>query len=1090
MMDRRSTTESSVPLPHSARFLQYGGAVLATLTATVARLLLQPFIGFDFPFITYFAAVFISAWWFGFKPTLLTVLLSAFLTDLLFFPSTGPRGQAGGFLSFTGLALFVGIGIGTAYMGKSRLDAQRRAEAGVAVARRLQGVAEEEAARAEEETARADEESARAQSGNRFFALSRDMLCTIDFDGYFKDLNPAWEKTLGYTHAELLARPFIAFVHPDDRPATLAGAEEISGGSTMLAFENRYRCKDGSYRSLLWSATPVIEDRLMYGVARDVTERKQAEAALLKAGALQRAIFDSANFSSIATDAKGVIQIFNVGAERMLGYTAAEVMNRITPADISDPEEVIARAKALSVELGTPIAPGFEALVFKASRGIEDIYELTYFRKDGSRFPAVVSVTALRDAQDAIIGYLLIGTDNTARQQIEEERLQLDQRLRDQHFYTRSLLESNIDALMTTDPRGIISDVNKQMETLTGCTRDELIGAPFKNYFTDPGHAEAGINRVLAEGKVTNYELTARARDGTLTVVSYNATTFHDRDRRLQGVFAAARDMTELKRFEQALQQKNVELEGASRMKSEFLANMSHELRTPLNAIIGFSEVLRDGLVGNLTDPQRGFIGDIFGSGNHLLALINDILDLSKVEAGKMTLELERVQVSSLLANSLSIVRERAATRHIRLGLEAAEDLGPIQVDPRKVKQILYNLLSNAVKFTADGGQVTLRAGRVPRAEVGHLSGSWTGRSLPLPDNEFAQFLRISVTDSGIGMSAEGLEQLFKPFSQIDSGLARKFEGTGLGLAMVKLLAELHGGALAVESAVGQGSCFSVWLPLRASGQAAGTLAKAPPAAAGINALLGARIALVVEGDPKAADLIRLYLEAQGFEVVHAVSAEAALVLAVQQPLALITLDILLPDMDGWEFLGRIKQVPALRRIPVVIISIAADRNKGFALGAAAVMQKPISRRELYDSLADLGVFPLAPGQSLKVLVVDDDPKAVELIAVLIADQASTVLRAHGGREAISAARQELPDVIVLDLMMPGVNGFDVVEALKDAPDTARIPILVVTAKQITAEDRVKLSGYVTSIMEKAEFDGERFTAELRRAMSGRQVGV
>ncbi|HEY3160447.1 MAG TPA: PAS domain S-box protein, partial [Vicinamibacterales bacterium] len=436
--------------------------------------------------------------------------------------------------------------------------------------------------------------------------------------------------------------------------------------------------------------------------------------ALLKTGALQTAIFNSANFSSIATDAAGVIQIFNVGAERMLGYTAADVTNKITPADISDPQEVIARATALSLEFATPIAPGFEALVFKASRGIEDIYELTYCRKDGTRLPAVVSVTALRDAEDVIIGYLLIGTDNTARKQVEEERKKLDQRLRDQHFYTRSLIESNIDALMATDPRGIITDVNKQTEALTGCTRDELIGAPFKNYFTDSNRAEAGINRVLNEGKVTNYELTARARDGALTEVSYNATTFHDRDRHLRGVFAAARDVTELKRFEQTLQQKNVKLEEASRMKSEFLANMSHELRTPLNAIISFSEVLRDGLVGELTDKQRGFIGDIHGSGKHLLSLINDILDLSKVEAGKMTLELELVKVSSLFANSQSIIREKAAARHIRLDMADAEELGSIQADARKVKQILYNLLSNAVKFTTEGGQVTLRAGRVP----------------------------------------------------------------------------------------------------------------------------------------------------------------------------------------------------------------------------------------------------------------------------------------------------------------------------------------------------------------------------------------
>jgi PAS domain S-box-containing protein len=669
--------------------------------------------------------------------------------------------------------------------------------------------------------------------------------------------------------------------------------------------------------------------------------RKEAH---LKTRALRDSIFNRANFSSIATDATGVIQIFNVGAEKMLGYTSAEVVDKITPADISDPQEVIARAEALSVELATPIAPGFEALVFKASRGIEDIYELTYIRKDGSRFPAVVSVTALRDAQDIIIGYLLIGTDNTvrkraeervvaslqevsnlktaldehasvaittprgsityvndkfcetskysrdellgqdhrivnsgyhpkdfigelwttisrgqvwkgelrnrakdgniywadttivpfldaegrpyqyvairaditARKQVEEERTKLDQRLRDQHFYTRSLIESNIDALITTDPRGIITDINKQTEALTGCTRDELIGAPFKNYFTDSSRAEAGINRVLKEGKVTNYELTARARDGQLTVVSYNATTFHDRDRRLQGVVAAARDVTELKRFEQTLRQKNLELEEASRMKSEFLANMSHELRTPLNSIIGFSEVLKDGLMGEMTGQQRESIGNIFGSGSHLLSLINDILDLSKIEAGKMTLDLELVHFPSLLADSMSVIKEMAANRRIRLEMEAVEDLGSVQADSRKVKQILYNLLSNAVKFTEEGGRVTLRAGIVARAKVGQLSGLGSGRSFPFSDNGFAEFLEVSVADSGIGISPEGLELLFKPFSQIDSGLARKFGGTGLGLAMVKLLAELHEGSVAVQSTVGEGSCFTAWLPVRA----------------------------------------------------------------------------------------------------------------------------------------------------------------------------------------------------------------------------------------------------------------------------------
>jgi CheY-like chemotaxis protein len=306
---------------------------------------------------------------------------------------------------------------------------------------------------------------------------------------------------------------------------------------------------------------------------------------------------------------------------------------------------------------------------------------------------------------------------------------------------------------------------------------------------------------------------------------------------------------------------------------------------------------------------------------------------------------------------------------------------------------------------------------------------------------------------------------------------------------MVKLLAELHGGVVAVESAENEGSVFTVWLPLRVPEDAARSLVK-PPIAPTVEKPAGALTALIVEDDFKSADLIRVQLEAQGFKVLHAASGEAALalVLAEEEPLALITLDIMLPGMDGWEFLNRLKRITTHKSIPVVIISIVADRDKGFALGAAAVMQKPMSRQELFDSLVDLGLLPLSQGQKLKVLVVDDDPAAVELMAVRLSGLSTSVLRAFGGREAIEIARREVPDLIVLDLMMPDVNGFDVVSALICQPDTARIPILVVTAKQITDEDREELNGFVTGIMEKAAFDPDRFDAEVKRAMAGREV--
>ena len=665
-----------------------------------------------------------------------------------------------------------------------------------------------------------------------------------DAKGVIQIFNVGAERMLGYTAAEVMNKITPADI--SDPQEVIARAEalsveletQITPGFEALVFkasrgiediyELTYIRKDGSRFPAVVSVTALRDKQdaiigyLLIGT--DNTARKKAEEALLKAGALQSAIFNSANFSSIATDAKGVIQIFNVGAERMLGYTAAEVMNKITPADISDPQEVIARAKTLSAELDTSITPGFEALVFKASRGIEDIYELTYIRKDGSRFPAVVSVTALRDDQDAIIGYLLIGTDNTARKQIEAEQMQLSQRLRDHQFYTRSLFECNIDAIMTTDPSGIITDVNKQMEVLTGCTRDELIGAPFKKYFTDQDQAEMGIKLVLSEKKVTNYELTARARDGKETVVSFNATTFYDRDRKLQGVFAAARDVTERKRLDQVLREKNVELENARAVaektnlaKSDFLANMSHELRTPLNSVIGFSEVLQDQTFGQINEKQQEYVKNIHTSGRHLLSLINDILDLSKVESGKMDLGLSTFSLREALDASLMMLKEKAMKGSITLLTVLPPEADVLIVaDLRKLKQILFNLVSNAVKFTPAGGSVNVSARLIKGKgrETGDTAHTQRSTLTSHPSELQRDFIEISVEDTGIGIRDEDIPKLFKAFTQLESAYTKGFEGTGLGLALTKQLVELHGGGICVESRFGTGSRFSFTLPL------------------------------------------------------------------------------------------------------------------------------------------------------------------------------------------------------------------------------------------------------------------------------------
>jgi PAS domain S-box-containing protein len=674
----------------------------------------------------------------------------------------------------------------------------------------------------------------------------------------------------------------------------------------------------------------------------DVVTEIRREEALLKTGALQNAIFNSANFSSIATDEKGVIQLFNVGAERMLGFAAAEVLNKITPADISDPQEVIARAKALSLELGTTIAPGFEALVFKASRGIEDIYELTYIRKDGSRFPAVVSVTALREdsGAGAIIGYLLIGTDNTARKQVEAEQKKLDQRLRDQQFYTRSLIESNIDALMTTDPRGIITDVNKQMEALTGCTRDELIGAPFKSYFTDPERAEAAIKLVLSEKKVTDYELTACARDGKRTEVSYNATTFYDRDRTLQGVFAAARDVTERQRNAQALQETNVELESAKSAaekanlaKSDFLSSMSHELRSPLNAILGFAQLMESSSPAP-TDSQKESLAQILQAGWHLLKLIDEILDLAVIESGKVSVSCESVSLAEVLSECQAMMEPQAQKRGIAVVFPRC-DGEPlfVRADRTRLKQIVINLLSNAIKYNKEQGTVVV-----------DCTTNESGRT------------RLSVKDTGAGLSPEKLAQLFQPFNRLGQE-AGGVAGTGIGLVVTKRLVELMDGVIGVESTVGAGSVFwcefiSTDAPqLATEGVEDQTLesllaqvAGAPP-----------RTLLYVEDNQANMRLVeQLIARRPDIQLLTAVNGTIGIEMARTSQPNVILMDINLPGISGVDAMKILREDPLTAHIPVVALSANAmlrDIEKCLYVGFYRYLTKPLKVGEFMDTL-------------------------------------------------------------------------------------------------------------------------------------------
>jgi PAS domain S-box-containing protein len=912
---------------------------------------------------------------------------------------------------------------------------------------------------------------------NAIFNSANFSIIATDDKGVIRLFSAGAERMLGYTALEVVDRITPADI--SDPQELIQRAQELSrelatpitpGFEALIckasrgmedAYELTYIRKDGSRFPAAVSVTALRDEQggiIGYlSIGTDNTTRKLAEEALLKAGTLQNAIFNSANFSCIATDEKGVIQLFNAGAERMLGYTAFEVINKVTPADISDPLEVIARAKELSQELATPIAPGCEALICRASRGIEDVHELTYIRKDGSRFPAVVSVTALRGAQGGIIGYLSIGSDNTARKQVEAEQKRLDQRLRDQQFYTRSLIEANIDALMTTDSAGIITDVNRQMEALTGCTRDELIGAPFKSFFTDPERAEASIKRVLTGSKVIDYELTVRAWDGKETVVSYNATTFRDRNRKLQGVVATARDVTEHKRIERTLQENNYELERAraaaekaSLAKSDFLAAMSHEIRTPMNAILGMSDMLAD---SKLDAEQMQYVDVFRRAGANLLVLINDILDLSKIEAGHLELEEVDFDLEELVDEVIALIGIKTRAKglvllpHLSRGLTTA-----LVGDPTRLKQVLINLLGNAVKFT--------EAGEVLLTVQNHESGR--------PGE-----VQFAITDTGIGIPPDKLETMFDKFTQADSSTTRKYGGTGLGLEISRRLVECMGGELTVTSVVGQGSTFRFNAKFKRGTQ---SQRRAIPVAD----FHGSRV-LVIDDNATNRFILRETLNGWGIEsfefgVPEEALANLSAAIKAKQPYALALVDSEMPGMDGFETTVRIKQIaPDLPVIMFTSDSRLGDVRRRQEAGLSGYAVKPVTRAQLLRlicgtmqtrEVAELRRPTIAdraetlPVRQLRILIAEDSVDNRLLIEAYLKGSPHLFKFVGDGKAAVDCFSAERFDLILMDMQMPIMDGLSAtrgIRAIERERGSAAIPILALSANARKLD--VELSG-------------------------------
>ena len=509
------------------------------------------------------------------------------------------------------------------------------------------------------------------------------------------------------------------------------------------------------------------------------------------------------------------------------------------------------------------------------------------------------------------------------------------------------------------------------------------------------------------------------------------------------------------------LERQSAALEVASRHKSEFLASMSHELRTPLNAIIGFSEVLLERMFGELNERQDDYLRDIWSSGKHLLELLNDILDLSKIEAGQMVLNRSEFAVRECLEYCLSMVRERALKQRILLSLEVNPEVALLDADRLRFRQVVLNLLSNAVKFTPDGGRVDVRA------------------------SVRDQDLVVEVADTGPGVAAEDHRRIFDAFQQ-GAQRSEQTEGTGLGLTLSKRILELHGGRIWVESEPGQGSTFGVALP---TGSVEPALTSVPQV--GLDSGLPAELALspgptvvVVEDDRRSFDLLRVYLEATGARVVSARDGEEGLDTVRRLSPAGVILDILLPGIDGWEVLAQLKADPWTAAIPVIVVSMLDERGRGFTLGAAEYLVKPVSKDQL---LAALYRAAAMPERKHTVVAIDDDPLAIELVRASLEPEGWTVLGAATGQEGLALIRERQPSAVLLDLLMPGMDGFEVVEALRADPDTKSVPVVILTSKSMTQQDKERLQGRITYVARKTEFDLSGLAGLLRWASTSRQ---
>jgi PAS domain S-box-containing protein len=901
-----------------------------------------------------------------------------------------------------------------------------------------------------------------------FLEMASEAIIASNDQGNIVLFNSAAEELFGYSQADMLGQPVELLMPERFRHGHLHHREEYNAhpsrrsmGRSRILYGRR---RDGTEFPVEVGLSHVdIEgERFVLTFLTDVSDRKRAEAALRQAQdelqhsnqelehrVLQRteellqlnqrlqqelaerrqveaeqrrlaAIVASSDDGIIGLALDGTVTSWNRGAEKIYGYGAEDIVGQ--PVQRLVPEDRLAEETSIIERI-------------KQGERLEH-YETLRRHKDGSLFDVSLTISPIKNSEGEVIGISKISRDITARKRAEAERKQAQEALARELARSKGLLDASFDGIVVIDAQGYVVDANESYARMMGRTLDETLQLHISDW--DAQWSPQELDDIVTTGRFVDctFETVHRRKDGSTYEVEITVSNVAVGDEILQ--LCICRDITERKRSEEQLRLSNermslanAELARAARLKDEFLASMSHELRTPLNAILGLAEALIEDIFGPLNDEQREHLTTIEKSGKHLLALINDILDLSKVESGRMELEITPVPVEEFCTSCLSFVKQQAHQKRIQLDCRIDPELVEIDIDERRIRQVLVNLLSNAVKFTPENGTVQLQ----------------------VRGDSFRESLDFSVTDTGIGIAPEHLDKLFQPFVQIDSALSRRYAGTGLGLALVRRIAELHGGSVALESQEGKGSRFTVSLPWAPSEEHQPVVL--PLTADACPWQPGLRKVLIIEDSAAAADQIMRYLKELEIQGIVYPKAAGAMDLARQAQPDVIILDILLPDQSGWTVLADLKDLPATQDIPVIVVSVVDEQLKSLDMGAVAHLLKPFTRPQFQQVLqrtippraTSEPLVPLAAATDAPLILLAEDNEAnIAMLESYLEAQGFRVVVARNGREAVQMATQYQPDLVLMDIQMPEMDGLEATQKIRTDATQQDLPVIALTA--------------------------------------------